>query len=192
MKILKTLLNIGLMVLVIGTSLISYAHAESNPFWEKSFWRSATVTDVERALKDGYDVNQATSEGLTPIAHASMESNDPKVIQFLIDKGAEVNPEIDWGWSPLFLASMNSDNPEVIDVLIKNGADIEERCVGINSTPLIDAVVHNRNPEIVMTLLEAGANPHAKDDKGWSSIDYVKMKGNYHKNDMVYKAITSN
>lgn len=170
--------------LAVGVSMMASALAGSaqETLWQKSFWRTATVADVQAVLKQGVDINKASPDGLSPLALASMETSDENVIALLADAGADVNaPDADWGWTPLFLASMNSNNPKVIDVLVAKGAYVEERCVGINSTPLIDAVVHNRNSDIVTALLKAGANPHARDDYGMSAIDYMKKDVSYHK-----------
>lgn len=162
----------------------------SNPMHQKSFWRSATVAQVQALLDSGVDINHPSAEGLTPLALASMESSDVQVIETLLKAGADVNAiDADWGWTPLFLAAMNNDNPQVIDTLVAYGANVEERCVGINSTPLIDAVVHNQNPDIIMALLNAGADPNAHDDRGLSATDYVQQSNNQFKGTVVEKTL---
>lgn len=171
--------------MVLGMTQGAYAQSQ-NPFHQKTFWRTADVQTVQNMLRKGVDVNLADQNGLTPLAHASMENHNPKVIEALLQAGADVNAvDADWGWTPLFLAAMNNENPKVIDTLVAYGANVNERCVGINSTPLIDAIVHNHNPKIITALLKAGANVNAHDDRGLSAMDYLKTSENqFHNTDL--------
>ncbi len=154
----------------------SVLHAADHPFLSRNFWKNATIQEVKAHLEEGLNVNQPTSDGLTPLSFAAMENQNPAIIELLIQTGAVIEPlEAPFGWTPLFLAAMSNPNPEVIEMLVKHGADVNQRCQGISSTPLIDAVVHNPNPDIAMTLLKNGANTKLRDEDGHSALDYVKL-----------------
>ncbi len=204
MKFIKYALPISLSVVLIAAigfgvgfaaniqNTFSIAGSKQNYLWRKAFWRSATVADVQKLIANGADVTKADEQGMSPLALAAMISQDEEIIELLVDAGADVNaPTADWGWTPLFWAAMNNTNPQIIKTLVEKGANVEERCVGIHSTPLIDAVVHNPSSAVVQALLDAGANPNAKDDKGLSAIDYVRMDGNHHKDNDVYQMLVS-
>lgn len=186
MKKLCTMLSV---IWLMGVGAVAFAEV-NNSFHQKSFWRSATVEQVQSLINSGADVNHASAEGLTPLALAAMESSDAQVIETLLKAGADVNAtDADWGWTPLFLAAMNNDNAQVIDTLVAYGANVDERCVGINSTPLIDAVVHNQNPEIILALLNAGADPNAHDDRGLSATDYAQQSNNQFNGTIIEKTL---
>ncbi|WP_196890580.1 ankyrin repeat domain-containing protein [Aureivirga marina] len=67
--------------------------------------------------------------------------------------------------------SIKLENMNAVKHLVNNGADLEKVCR--SKTPLMYAVKYG-NLEMVKFLLENGANLNAKNNKGYTALDYAK------------------
>jgi len=104
-------------------------------------------------LGAGAAVNQATSDGFTPLS-ISAQHGHVEVVQVLLDANAAVNQANETGESPLFIA-VNGGHVDVIQVLLGAGAAVNQaRNDGL--APL-NLAAHNGHGEIVVVLLAAGA-----------------------------------
>lgn len=86
--------------------------------------------DKKNALKiiqtyngKGLDINQADSEGWTPLHFAVQEGIFP-IIEALVNAGVVINKQEVYGRTPLFIAVFNRLPSKIIKYLIENGADI--------------------------------------------------------------------
>lgn len=62
-------------------------------------------------------------EIIFPIHHAAMNTNDPRVLRLLLDKGANINKRSESGKTPLFYALKYNPNTEIALFLLENGAN---------------------------------------------------------------------
>ena len=146
-----------LTILIIFVLNASYALANDN-FLNKDWWKNATVEDVKKEIDSGANVNAIGTHGATPMMYASMYSNDPKVIQTLVDAGVNINASYRAMTALMYAAEFNN-NHEIINAIIKAGADVN-RIGGNHWNALIFAATYNKNPEIVKTLISAGSDIH--------------------------------
>ena len=115
-----------------------------------NFCESATLQEIEEAIKNGANVN-ARSMNTLGVSRATRDT-------------------------PLMRAARRNSNPEVISILVKNGADVNARNVN-GDTPLMWALSAHFdfgcNPEMIAVLLENGADPSIKNNNGMTAIDYA-------------------
>jgi ankyrin repeat protein len=105
------------------------------------------------AIKQGADVNEVSSDGLTPLHVLAGLGKNIKVMQILIKKGAFVNAMTENGETPLLYAARQNPNPEFLKMLIAAGADVEAK----NSedwNALLMAAVFNKSPKVLEFLLK--------------------------------------
>lgn len=125
------------------------------------FWRNATVFDVQQKIEEGSDVQTRNTHGATILMFAVSLTDNPWVIDALLDKGAPLNTRDENGRNALMFAATFNSNPQVIDLLIKRGADIHS--VDKNGwSPLMFAASRNTNPEIIETLIKDGADVNGR------------------------------
>jgi ankyrin repeat protein len=80
--------------------------------------------DAARLLLDrGADPNQAASNGAKVTAlHAAVSSNQPQIVEWLLDAGADVNARQQMDYTPLMGAAANA-RTAILDLLLARGAD---------------------------------------------------------------------
>lgn len=108
--------------------------------------------------------------------------------QELIDLGLNVNLADQKGYTLLMKAAKNNDY-ETASRLIFIGADINKTDID-NGTALMEAAYH-KSYEIARLLIESRANKNIKDKRGYTALDYAKMKkpGYIDRYDSVQKII---
>ena len=147
------------------------ASAASNNFLNKDWWKTATLEDVKKELKNGANVNAASDEDTTALMHAAIFNQNPEVIETLIDKGANVNAKNKDGSTALTKAAFNP-NSEVIKTLIDEGADINAKNKD-GYTALMFAASFNQNPEVIKILINAGTDVNAKSKSGSTALMFA-------------------
>lgn len=86
------------------------------------------LSEVEKVLDEGADINQQDEKGFTALMWLCMTSSDEKcreTAKLLIAKGADVNLQANNGSTALIEAAGNSH--EIFNLLIEKGADIEAK-----------------------------------------------------------------
>ena len=136
----------------------------------RSWWRRADLRDVQQAFHQ----NPQMFKNRKIFALAAANTSDPRVIQFLIDKGFDVNQVDETGITPIFSAASSNGNPEILQYLVERGADVNRMDEVYHTTPLMAAAYFQRNPEIFKTLLKLGADPSLKDSNGQTAVNYAK------------------
>ena len=147
------------------------ASAASNNFLNKDWWKTATLEDVKKELKNGANVNAASDEDTTVLMQAALLNQNPEVIETLIDKGANVNAKNKDGSTALTKAAFNP-NPEVIKTLIDEDADVNAKNK-YGYTALIQAALFNQNPEVIKILINAGTDVNAKSKSGSTALMFA-------------------
>ena len=111
------------------------------------------LSEVQRLIKAGADVNAQNENSLTPL-HLAVDNNFPEIVRELIAARADVNAKNKKGNTPLHLA-VNKNFPEIIRELIAAGADVKAKNA-LGFTPL-DFASGLNFPEAILALLKAGA-----------------------------------
>ena len=78
---------------------------------------------IQAYQEKGLDLDQADSEGWTPLHFAVQEGLFP-IIEKLIEAGASINKQEEYGRTPLFIAIFNRLPNKIVKYLIEHGADI--------------------------------------------------------------------
>jgi ankyrin repeat protein len=76
------------------------------------------VSEMERCLQKGIDVNALDPYGRTPLMCAA---GDLRIATYLVERGADVNARNDEGETPLMYADERG-HQDVADYLVKKGA----------------------------------------------------------------------
>jgi ankyrin repeat protein len=120
-------------------------------------------------LAAGADPSLPNRSGFTPLMMAVRQERSG-LVEMLLEAGAEVNWATAGGWTALMFA-VEAENIEITTRLLDAGADPNQ--AGISSaTPLMLATV--TGSETLLTLLLAhGADLHARDQDGWSAVDWA-------------------
>lgn len=137
-----------------GATLLHWAAASNYPETVKFF------------LAKGLDIEAKTSDTQeTPLLYAAKYSDNPKVLQALIDAGADTEVcNID-GENLLIAAAGRNPCLEVTHFLLKLGFDTE---VMDNEgfTPILNAARWQSNTDVITLLVEAGADTNARTSNG--------------------------
>jgi len=91
----------------------------------KSFWKSATVSDVQKLIRKGADPDAKDKHGWTPL-HWAVENGKAEAVEaLLIEAGADPDTKDKDGWTPLHRAAAAEDwnRDEKIKLLLNAGAD---------------------------------------------------------------------
>lgn len=185
------------------------ADAPDDPIGDESFvltplGRAALHGDVEaaeRQLREGADVNAASTGGLTPLMLAfqplirppTTSGPDPaayqallarqlrklRIARMLLDRGADLARADRLGMSALHgLVLMDGEEQPLVETLhtvMAKGAD-PNVSTGDGVTPLMLAVVRNRL-HLVEALLSAGAEPNATARDGHTALSIARERG---------------
>ncbi|MEG9862692.1 MAG: ankyrin repeat domain-containing protein [Parvularculales bacterium] len=167
-------LNIFLGCLLLLSAFNSPLQAKANVLLDKSFWQTASVAEVEAALKRGADIDARDEKnGGTPLHWAAGYSSEPMVVELLLSRGAAINSRAIDGYTPLHVAAEQSKTPAVVELLLERGADIDTRTEKTRSTPLHIAALYNQTPDVLNVLLDRGANGTVRDKSGKTPFYYA-------------------
>ena len=140
-KIIQLLKKAGATVPFSG-SFIAYCIANPN----------MTEKMVLAAIKEGADVNEVNSDGVTPLHILADYGTNVKAMQVIIKEGAMINAMTEEGITPFLVAAMRSSNPAFLKMLIAAGADIEVRTSG-DVDALLAAITNNPSTKVIEFLL---------------------------------------
>ena len=152
-------------------------------------------------IEKGFDVNEKTSDGDTPLHLAARNANLPEVLKVLIEAGADTDATDKSGKTPLLVSAAYNQNPRITRFLLEQGLN-PEACDTDGANALLLAARFNRKPLAIIkeirkhnvNLLVADKNArnelhYAADNKspaiGWSF--YEKLN-----NDTAFKNLATN
>ena len=119
---------------------------------------SNNLTEVERLLELGADINLASNEDDNAPIIAAAQKGHIELVQYLIDEGADVNRRNSIGESALYVAGI-AGHKDIVRLLLNNGADPN---VMTMTGPLLYQLAFQNNIELTEILLEQGANVNIK------------------------------
>jgi len=132
---------------------------------------------VELLVRAGAPVDQLTTDGWTPLLHAS-QLGELDTARVLLDLGANVNfRSTNYGNSPLHRAA-NFGYIDMANLLIARGAQVSIRN-NSNNTPLHRAV-NGDYPDMVELLIANGAEVNIRNDYGRTPLK-IATEGDYRK-----------
>lgn len=118
----------------------------------------------------GLKVDQTNAVGETALMIASLRGDSGAAVR-LLELGAQLNRP---GWTPLHYAA-NGGQVALVELYLSRGAKVDARSRG-DVTPLMVAARENHT-EVVAVLLKAGADRHARSDRGLRAADFAKEGG---------------
>ncbi|MHC4509128.1 MAG: ankyrin repeat domain-containing protein [Planctomycetota bacterium] len=125
---------------------------------------------AERLIDAGANINGLDTRNQGWPLEAAVDSEDMKMIEFLLSKGADVNKG--GGWSPLHHA-VHVWNSDIVALLVRHGADIDQ---GDKWSSLGLAAWYV--PEFVGLLIDSGGNVNAVAPKwGWTPLHWSAYGG---------------
>ena len=130
---------------------------------------SADVSSIKEAIARGGDIDAMDSSGWTALMYAAASSHSEPV-QLLLKAGANPNHESFTGDTPLMASAIARQFDED---LWRGGAQINARNADGVSTLMILAA--SGEADEVKAALAAGADAFAKDAKGRSPLDYLRL-----------------
>ena len=136
---------------------------ECEPWNTLAYFHAATVESVTACLGDGADPNARDDDKATPLHWAARFTEDPAVIEALLQAGADPNARDNNRETPLHEAATYNRNPAVIEALLQAGAAPNARDEKGNR-PLHLAAGSTEDPAVIEALLQAGADLEARDD----------------------------
>ncbi len=139
--------------------LLASGAEEPVGFWNPLIKACAvgTLSDVERALSNGANLEERSATGLTALQIA-LRRGDRGIAKALLAAGASMNSGSEYYDSALYSAIQSGD-PELVRWYLEELAIVDPEAV-FDDSALVHAA-EMRNPKIVRILLENGAHPHA-------------------------------
>ncbi len=164
-KLLSTLgcLTLGMILLT------SCNHVRAtDPFISALNMQNMTASKLERAIKDGINVNYVDDSNFTPIMYL-VQANKPnlKVIEVLLKHGANINAISTSMMSPLMQALFMGYHVKTAELLINHGADVNIKDDS-GYTAFRYAHIYNNDFKMSEMLLKHGSKPTAED------LEYLK------------------
>jgi len=125
----------------------------------KKIVETENVSDLEKQIENGFNIN-ATFRGNLTILHYAIMERKFDFVKVLIEKGADINDQTNDLWTPLYLATSSTwRNDSIAEYLINKGANIE---IGAKYgfTPIFNTVSYSNEPNyyIFKLLIDSGAN----------------------------------
>lgn len=117
---------------------------------------------VETVIRDKQVKNMDLLDkyGSPPLYNACLKNDNPRLIEFLLDKGASVDLRNEDDETPMFIAAYNN-RLECMKVLLDRGASLKGTFGYYGESPL-HVCVRNNSPEALEFLLDNGAQVNAK------------------------------
>ncbi len=128
---------------------------------------------LEQLLERGSAINQANSDGATPLLIAAYKGH-LDIVERLLERGADIHQANNDGATPLIIAAQQ-DYIDIVERLLASGANIHQ-ANNDGATPLFIAAQQN-HIDIVERLLTRGANIHQAKNNGATPLFMAAQKG---------------
>ena len=131
---------------------------------------------VQKLIQGGSNINEADSNGSTPLMYAITEGKT-EVVKYLIESGADIKARNKNGYDALLCAVDAVDHMqlEIVKILINKGANLESKDLW-GRTPLVLAAFNVAgyglpHADVIKLLIESGADLNAKSAEGETALD---------------------
>ncbi|MCB1172420.1 MAG: ankyrin repeat domain-containing protein [Leptospiraceae bacterium] len=170
MTLQKARLHITLIALLLAVSPV---FARINNFSDAVLYNDQA--SIEHFLKQGADINQVVSQGMTALMYYA-ENRNYKMMQFLIQRGAKVDQTTRLGNTALMKAmgissevieqhTTPADKYRMAVLLVNAGADVSKTNQH-DWTALHDALLGKTDLQLITYLVSKGALVNQKDQSG--------------------------
>ncbi len=137
------------------------------------------VSAISLALQLGLNPNQPDNEGKTAIHFAARYNTSLALYRLLQDpRSKQLYPDRE-GYTPLHEACYNNRDSNTFGILLQerySQLGIDARAGEYQKTPLMIAASLGSAEQIV-SLLQRGADPNARDSRGWTALHYAARSG---------------
>lgn len=154
--------------------LIAYGCAGNKPAIINAA-ASGDINTVKKLQDEGRNINEADSNGATPLMHAIWGSKSD-LAKYLIQSGADIKVENKQGYNA-FIYAVNYGDFEIIKLLLAKGANINSKDNWEN-TALMHTILSGRS-DVAKYLIESGADIKAKNKKGYDALIHAVDYENY-------------
>jgi hypothetical protein len=131
------------------------------------------VNCMQILLEHGADVNEKSSDGITPLLYAAM-GNQRDCLQWLLKNGANVNDRNDNDGQTALMYAAVGGNTGCLRILLEAGAAVNERDSLGRSALMLAAFTGHK--ECIQCLLVAKADPDIKDNSGMNAYMWAMSK----------------
>ena len=131
-------------------------------FFEKTFWKTATVQEVKTAIRNGAEIQGGRDLSSSGFMNAVAYCTNINVINYLFKHGANATINADAFPFPslMYFAAKYNTNPEVIRAIAKHGGDINKKTSSMDPpTPILAAIQCNKNKKVAAEIIKLGGIP---------------------------------
>ncbi|KAL4995408.1 ankyrin repeat-containing domain protein [Aspergillus recurvatus] len=144
----------------------------AEPIHAAAGWNKSVPGCMEWLLEHGAKINEETRYWRTPL-HFACDRLQPRVdiVRYLLEKGADIDHVSEDGETAIYLAASRGGG-RVVRELLERKPNLHEKTV--DGETVLHAAAENCSPSVVKLLVEAGADVYARDDRGWSILEYAR------------------
>lgn len=175
----KFIIILLLFISMLSVSVSAQATNYKQPVF-KPVKTHFTIHNIKGLIDRGGDINhydgfKGLSQNLLFAAITKQPANYLNIVKFLLDQGINVHIRDHYG-NNLLVYIIRDPNirhkKTLLSLLIKHGANINNRDA-VGSTPLMLAINANMDFPFIQTLVHLGADVHALDNRGNSTLNYA-------------------
>ena len=135
--------------------------------------RRGDIDALREFIADGGDINEPQRGGRT-LLHVSVENNEARATEFLIDRGAYVDAQDSAGRTPLMVAASRGF-AGIADTLLGAGAHID--VIDSSGASALMFAIDSGHAGVFSLLLETGADVRLRDNNGRTPVIRAAQAG---------------